>query len=77
MILACSQEELIGKRRFNEGGTLPAIIFCRYMPLSYFSVICNGRILCRLLSSCSRDDCFGGINLSEPLKRVGKRFGEV
>ena len=28
LILFCSLEELIGNRQVNEGGELPAIIFC-------------------------------------------------
>ena len=48
LTLFCSREELIGNRRVNEGGALPAIIFCMYMPLLYFSLVCSGRIFSKL-----------------------------
>ena len=48
LILFCSREELIGNRRVNEGGALPAIIFCMYMSVLYLSLLHSGRMLIKL-----------------------------
>ena len=57
----------MGKSRLMEGGAFPDIIFCMWMPLLYFSLACNGRIFSRSKSSCSRDDRFRKMYLSERL----------